>query len=232
MTNSVKITIIKDVGDFMDKRYINQIEVLVSLFTFDKGKLNVLLFKRTEDPYKGYWMLPSNLLMTTETINECASYTLNEMYGLNNVYLKQCDVFSKIDRLPNDRILANSLIGLIDSQTLFLKKNVTEFESAWFPINELPKMVYDHGDILVNSISFLKKELKNIDLLKILFPNDFTLSELQSIYEEILNKKLDRRNFRKKILSLNIIESTGEKNNSKNGRPAELYRYKEIEEIF
>ena len=102
----------------MDNRYINQIEVLVNLFTISKGKLNVLLFRKEEEPFKGYWMLPSNLLMITETIEECAKYTINEMAGIENIYLKQCNVFSKIDRLPNDRILGNSLIGLVDNQTL------------------------------------------------------------------------------------------------------------------
>lgn len=216
-------------GEKMDNRYINQIEVLVSLFTISKGKLNVLLFRKEEEPFKGYWMLPSNLLMTTETIEECAKYTINEMAGIEDVYLKQCNVFSKIDRLPNDRIIGNSLIGLVDNQTLLLKKHKRNFESAWFPINELPKMVYDHGDILKDTIIYLRKELTNVELLKKLFPSDFTMPELQAVFEEILDKKLDRRNFRKKIINLNILEDTGDKNNIKNGRPAKLYRFKELE---
>lgn len=209
----------------MDKRYINQIEVIVNLFTFDKGKFKVLLFRRNEEPFKGYWMLPSNLLMISETIDECALYTINEMAGLSDIYLKQCNVFSKIDRLPNDRIIANSLIGLVDNQTLYLKKNVTNYESAWFPIDELPKMVYDHSEILIDAIKYLKNELKNIDNLKKLFINDFTMGELQKVYEAIYDKELDRRNFRKKILSMNIIKPTGDKNVNTTGRPAELYQF-------
>lgn len=211
----------------MDNRYINQIEVLVNLFTIDKGKLKVLLFRRDEEPFKGYWMLPSNLLMVSETIEDCAKDTINEMAGLTNIFLKQCNVFSKIDRLPNDRIVANSLIGLIDNQTLLLKKENRNYESAWFPINELPKTVYDHGDILLDAIEYLKKDLAHIDNLKKLFPSDFTMPELQTIYEELLDKILDRRNFRKKIISLDILEETGDKNNVKNGRPAKLYRFKD-----
>jgi len=213
----------------MDNRYINQIEVLVNLFTISKGKLNVLLFRKEEEPFKGYWMLPSNLLMVSETIEECARYTIDEMAGLNDIYLKQCNVFSKIDRLPNDRIVANSLIGLIDNQTLMLKKVKRNYESAWFPINEVPKMVYDHGDILKDTICCLRKELTNVELLKKLFPSDFTMPELQAVFEEILGKELDRRNFRKKILNLDILEDTGDKNNIKNGRPAKLYRFKDVE---
>lgn len=215
----------------IDRRYINQIEVLVNVFTIDKNKLKVLLIRRFEDPFKGYWMLPSNLLMTTETIEECAKDTVNEYLGISDIYLKQCNVFSKIDRLPNDRIVANSLIGLIDKESLLLKKKKTEYEGVWFPIDEIPKMVFDHADILKDAVNYLKQQLRNLEILKVLFPSDFTLPELQSVYEQILEKKLDRRNFRKKMLNFDLLEDTGDKNNNKNGRPAKLYRFKEeIEE--
>lgn len=215
----------------IDRRYINQIEVLVNVFTIDKNKLKVLLIRRFEEPFKGYWMLPSNLLMTTETIEECAKDTVNEYLGISDIYLKQCNVFSKIDRLPNDRIVANSLIGLIDKESLLLKKKKTEYEGVWFPIDEIPKMVFDHADILKDAVNYLKQQLRNLEILKVLFPSDFTFPELQSVYEQILEKKLDRRNFRKKMLNFDLLEDTGDKNNNKNGRPAKLYRFKEeIEE--
>lgn len=215
----------------IDRRYINQIEVLVNVFTIDKNKLKVLLIRRFEEPFKGYWMLPSNLLMTTETIEECAKDTVDEYLGILDIYLKQCNVFSKIDRLPNDRIVANSLIGLIDKESLLLKKKKTEYEGVWFPIDEIPKMVFDHADILKDAVNYLKQQLRNLEILKVLFPSDFTLPELQSVYEQILEKKLDRRNFRKKMLNFDLLEDTGDKNNNKNGRPAKLYRFKEeIEE--
>ena len=209
-----------------DNRYINQIEVLDNIFTVDKNQLKVYLVRRTEEPFKGYWMLPSNLLMTSETIEECANATAEEFLGIKDIYFKQCNVFSKIDRLPNGRILGNSVIGLIDEGSLLLKKQSTHYEGVWFGIDEIPKMIFDHGAILEDSISFLKNQLTNPKTLKILFPSDFTLPELQLIYEQLLNKKLDRRNFRKKIISLNILEDTGYKTTNKMGRPAELYRFK------
>lgn len=211
----------------LDRRYINQIEVLTNIFTIDKNKIKVYLIKRTEEPYKGYWMLPSNLLMTTETIEECASATVEEFLGISDIYLKQCNLFSAIDRLPNDRILGNSIIGLIDNETLQLKKKPTNYEGVWFNLDEIPKMVFDHGTILEDTISYIKQHLLNPEILKILFPSDFTLSELQTIYEQVLGKTLDRRNFRKKIMSLDIIDKTGEKTTNKMGRPATLYSFKE-----
>ena len=211
----------------IDKRYINQIEVLTNIFTLDKNSLKVLLIRRTEEPYKGYWMLPSNLLMTSETIESCAKDTALEFLGCDDIYFMQCNIFSQIDRLPNDRILGNSLIGIIDKENLLLKKKNTPYETVWFPIDEIPKMVFDHAKILKDATSFLKKQLNNTEILKLLFPNDFTMPELQVVYEQILNKKLDRRNFSKKIMNSNLLIDTGLKTTSKTGRPARLYRFKE-----
>lgn len=217
----------------IDKRYINQIEVLVNIFTIDRNSLKIFLVRRNEEPFKGYWMLPSNLLMTSETIEDCALDTSKEYLGIDDIYLKQSNIFSKVDRLPNDRIIANSLIGLIDKESLRLKKKNTDYEGVWFPIEEIPKMVFDHADILKDTINNLKYNLRNIKMLKVLFPSDFTLPELQVIYEQILGFKLDRRNFRKKLLNLDILENTGYKNSGKNGRPAVLYKFKdEIEELI
>ncbi len=215
-----------------DKRYINQIEVLINIFTLDKNKLKVLLIKRTEEPFKGYWMIPSNLLMTTETIEECAKATAIEFLGCDDIYFTQCNIFSKIDRLPNERTLANSLIGIIDNNKLLLKKQSTPYEKVWFPIDEIPKMIFDHAEILKDATEFLKKQLNNIDVLKMLLPGDFTMPEFQNLYEQILNKKLDRRNFSKKILKTDLLYDTGFKTSSRSGRPARLYRFKESEDLW
>ena len=208
----------------LDKRYINQIEVIIPIFTIDKNELKIYLIKRVNEPYKGYWILPSNLLMTTETIEECASDTVRQFLGVENIFLKQCSIFSQIDRMPNDRIIANSMLGLIDIKTLTLHKTSTDYEGVWFSLNEIPKMVFDHKEIIDAAIKYLSEHIDNLEFLKVLFPSDFTIPELQSIYEQLLNKKLDRRNFRKKIID-SIVE-TGDKISNKMGRPAKLYRFK------
>lgn len=213
----------------IDKHYINQIEVVTNIFTVENGKIKVLLFRKIEEPFRGYWMLPSNLLMTSETIEECASDTIYQFVGLRDLYLKQSKIFSKIDRLPGARILANSLICLVDFDTIMYNQNKKESsESAWFDINEIPKMIYDHGTILESAVNDLRSLLVNdYDMIKMLYPKDFTLPELQLTYEHLLNKKLDRRNFRKKLINLNILEDTMDKNNKTNGRPAKLYCFKD-----
>lgn len=211
----------------LDRRYINQIEVIINMFMVEKGKLKVLLFRRTEDPFRGYWMLPSNLLMTVETIEECALDTIKEYTSLENVFIKQCNIFSKIDRLPNDRIIANSLIALTDVKNVeHIKSEYSQYE--WFNIDEIPKMVYDHADILKDAICHLKKLLmSDYNLFKNFYPGTFTLPELQEVFEQILDKELDRRNFRKKIVNLGIIEDMNIKNKNGTGRPAKLYSFKD-----
>ncbi len=211
----------------IDKRYINQIQVIISMFTIKDGKLKVLLFRRDEEPFKGYWMLPSNLLMVNETLEECAKATMDEYIGIDDVYLEQCHLYSEVGRLPNDRILASSFIALVDSKTLELKRKNREFHSEWFPIDEIPKMVYDYANIVENAIQFLRKRMLSSSILIHLYPSDFTLPELQVLYEQVLGKMLDRRNFRKKFLHLELLEDTGYKTGGHNGRPAKLYRFKE-----
>lgn len=203
----------------------NKIEVLINLFTFDKGEIKVLLFKKQDDPYKGYWMLPSNLMLNKETLDECADATLKDKIGITNIYKEVCDVFSDIERIPETRIVGISVLGIVDTIKANDDFDIKE-EYGWFNINSIPKTIYDNGIIIEKTVEKLKKELLNTKLLRVFFPAYFTLPELQKLFEQILNKKLDRRNFRKKILKLDIIEDTNEKNISSTGRPAKLYNFK------
>ena len=207
----------------------NKIEVLINLFTFDKGEIKVLLLKKEDDPFKGYWMLPSNLMLNKETLDECADATLNEKIGITNIYKEVCDVFSNVERIPETRIVGISVLGIVDTAKANSDFNING-EYGWFNINSIPKTIYDNGAIIEKTVEKLKKELLNTKLLKVFFPAYFTLPELQKLFEQILNKKLDRRNFRKKILKLDIIEDTNEKNISTTGRPAKLYNFKDNED--
>lgn len=207
----------------------NKIEILVNLFTFENGEIKILLFKKQDDPFKGYWMLPSNLMLNKETLEECADETLREKIGITDIYKETCDVFTDIDRIPETRIVGISVLGVMDTVKVNNELDIKE-EYGWFNINKIPKTIYDNGIIIDKTVERLKKELLNSKLLKIFFPSDFTLPELQKLYEQILNKKLDRRNFRKKILKLGIVQDTNEKNISMTGRPAKLYNFKNIED--
>lgn len=217
----------------LGKNYNNYLETLISIFTIDQSELKVLLLRKKTEPYKGYWVIPGNNLKNTETLEDNITDAVLDKTGLLSVYIEQCYTFSTIDRDPDNRVLATSFIGLVDSVSVEIKKEERpEFETAWFSMSELPKLGYDHETIIARNFDYLKKKIVNSNVLKSLFPSDFTLPELQHVYEQILGKELDRRNFRKKFIGLDLIEDTGEKNIGFNGRPAKLYRFKDdIKEV-
>ncbi|MCI5552627.1 MAG: hypothetical protein MR388_02170 [Tenericutes bacterium] len=213
----------------IDTRYINQLEIIINLFTIENGMIKILLLKRTEEPFKNYWFLPSNLLMTSETIEECAKATVYEYTNFEYIDLIQCNIFSQIDRLPNERIIANSLIGIVPNIVLNHHRYRKNIECKWFPINDIPKTVYDHTKIIEDAITFLKKQICDHHLIQNFLEEDFTLPELQSIYECAYGKKLDRRNFRKRMLATGKIIDSGEKVKKETGRPPRLYHFCEKE---
>ena len=144
------------------------------------------------------------------------------------MYLEQGHIFSNLDRDPDERIVGVSYLALIDSKTLEIKKeDRPDLELQWFNIDDIPKMGYDHEIIVKDSIKLLSKKLLNSKVLKNLFPSDFTLPEIQKVYEQILGRELDRRNFRKKFINLGLVTDTGDKNIGGNGRPGKLYRFNE-----
>ncbi len=211
-----------------NKEYNNIIETLISIFTIDKGELKVLLLRKKTEPYKGYWILPGGILANDETLEDNISDVVFDKCGIPELYVEQCHTFSNLDRDPDDRIIACTYLGLIDIKSVEIKKEERQYiESSWFAINAIPKVGYDHNAIIEEAVDHLRKKIVNSNVLKSLFPSDFTLPELQRVYEQILGRELDRRNFRKKFINLGLIEDTGYKNEGFNGRPAKLYRFKD-----
>lgn len=200
------------------------LESLINIFTVEKGKLKILLERKKEEPYKGYWILPNETLKKDTTLEVTIESILNRTINTSKIYTEQNYTFSGIDRYPGNRIISTSYIGLVDNKKLKLNQDL---ELNWFNLDELPKIGYDHKEIIESSKELLKTKLVNTTILKNLFPNEFTLPELQSVFESIMNKNLDRRNFRKKFLTLNLIEETGNNSVGGSGRPAKLYKFKE-----
>ena len=192
-----------------------QIEVFLNIFTVDDEKLKILLLKKEGSVA---WRLPSRLLKIDESLESSAAKICNKFKSKGD-YLKECHTFSEVNRNKDRRTIAVSYMTIINKYNL----KDYDFEYQLFDINNIPKMAFDHGDIIKNAIFELKCELLNLNNLKILFPADFTMPELQKICEEILDEKIDRRNFRKKMLPL--VEDTNESNEATLGRPAKLYRF-------
>lgn len=207
-------------------QYKMVLESLINIFTVEKGNLKVLLMKKPTDPYKGYWILPNSIVSNDETIEENVSKVVEGELNLNNIYLEQNHVFSNLDRDADERVVGVSFIGLVDYLSVNLKmEEIQGIEFEWFNITDIPKMGYDHEKVVKDSIKFLRKLLVNSKILKHLFPSDFTLPEIQKVYEQILGRPLDRRNFRKKFINLGLVTDTGYKNEGSNGRPGKLYRF-------
>lgn len=203
------------------------IEALVSIFTIVDGKLKILLFRKKKDPYKGYWILPSEILGKEQTLEEAVEDCVSTQVGLSNLEYSQVRVFSALDRNPSKRMIGISFISVVDSTTIELNNIVTDESMEWFNVDNLPKIGYDHQEVIDASVNVLKKKIKHSLELKKLFPSDFTLPEIQKIYEQLLGCELDRRNFRKKFIKADLIEETGDKVTGMNGRPATLYRFRE-----
>ena len=212
--------------------YEQLVETLIGIFTVDKGVVKILLMHKKDEPYKGYWILPGELLNDKETLEDNITDVVCDKLGLPTMYIEQFHSFSNLNRNHEKRVIATTFIGLINNITLILRKQEREnLELAWFDINSIPKMGYDHDKIVEKLINYLKKRIIDSNILKILFPSDFTLPEIQKVCEQILGKTLDRRNFRKKFMQMDLIEYTGYKTEGTNGRPAKLYRFKEEKEL-
>ena len=203
------------------------LEALLAVFTVSNGKLKVLLERKKDEPYKGYWMLPG-MSVGNCSLDDTIEEIVNSHVGASMSYVEQDYTFSKVDRVSDSRVVATSYVGLIDSKSYEIKRdNVKDVEKEWFVISEIPKMAFDHFDVILKALKKLKVLLVNTSVLKSLFPSDFTLPELQNVYESIMDVKFDRRNFRKKFIGLGLIEDTGYNSSGFSGRPAKLYRFKE-----
>jgi len=202
-----------------------QIEALASILTIIDGEFKILLMRKKTEPYKGYWVLPSELVEKDATLEETIDGCVSSKLGLNRLEFEQSRAFSALDRNPSKRIIGFSFVSIVDSRTIETLE--TNDSLDWFAIDRLPKLGYDHSDIVLESVEIIKHKLRESTTLKKLFPSDFTLPEIQRMYEQVLEHDLDRRNFRKKFLNADLIEETGDKSLGNNGRPAKLYRFKE-----
>ena len=214
--------------DINNPLYKNQgIHVVCVLFTVKDGNVKILLAKRSNKPYVDTWMLPSGAAYNNEDCETAMSRELLEKTGISGVYLEQFHVFSNPKRSPLMRMIAVCYIGIIDSDKLKITKKTEKTQDVeWFNLEEVPtELAYDHKEILLEAIEYIKKKIMRTNIVKTLLPEYFTLPELQKVYEAILNKKFDRRNFRKKFLKLNLIEDVGLKGENNGHRPAILYKF-------
>lgn len=202
--------------------------VINTVFTIDKGEIKVLLIKRNNEPFKGKWALPGGAMYNNELLEESAKRELKEKTNITDIELLFAGVEDKIDRSPLLRMLAFIYIGLVDIEKVnILKETNKTVDADWFSINNIPELAYDHNNVLLKAIEKLKDMIISSNILKKLYPNGFTIPELHKVYEEILGIEIDRRNFRKKLLTQNIIIDTNETINFEGKKPAKKYKFNE-----
>lgn len=197
----------------------------VVIFTIKDNGLNVLLIQMKKEPFADAWAMPGGLVNPDESVDDSAKRNLSLKAGVKNIYLEQLYTFGSPDRDPFGRVVSVAYFALIQSNDIELRTTKDYKDVAWFPVKKLPKMAYDHKEMLALAVERLKAKLEYTNIACNLLPNEFTLTELQNIYEIILDKNLDKRNFRKKILSLKLVRDTGRKRGGGANRPAELYKF-------
>ena len=207
------------------------IHTTVVVFTLRDSELKVLLVRRGSEPFKGMWALPGGSLGPGEDLDASAMRTLEEGTGVTGVYLEQLYTFGQPERDPRRRAIAVSYFALIPSERLRLRAALDAEGVAWFPMNDLPPLAFDHGEMVEVARQRLSAKLAYSTIALQFMPAKFTLSELQEVYEIILDEQLDKRNFRKRILALDQVDETQEVRRNGSHRPARLYRARNPDEV-
>ncbi len=187
-------------------------------------QLQVLLIKRALKPFQGEWALPGGFVEPGEDLQAAAERELQEESGVSGVYLEQLFTFGEPNRDPRERVITVAYYALIPSDTVELKAASDAEGVAWFSVDKLPELAFDHDEILEMALDRLKAKLEYSTIGLQLMPEAFTLTELQHVYELIAREAIDKRNFRKRILAFDVIEPTGEEKREGPHRPAKLYR--------
>ncbi|MGJ1203339.1 NUDIX hydrolase [Sphingobacterium lactis] len=198
------------------------------ILAFDEGQVKVLLAERNEYPYKDWWALPGYFVNKYEEMEDAVARILLEMTGLKDIYMDQLAAFAGVKRHPEGRILTVAYMALVQMDEVRNKiATGTNYmrQLKWFPVDELPDLAFDHKEILQLGLDRLKKSVSYSATPYELLPAKFTLTQLQQVYEALLNKKLDKRNFRKKINNLGYLKELNEFQKGVSYRAAKLYSF-------
>jgi 8-oxo-dGTP diphosphatase len=199
------------------------------IFGFDESNLKVLLIKRGEAPFAGKWALPGDLVYPNEDLDTAAGRVLEELAGLKNVYLEQVHTFGAVNRHPLGRVITIAYFSLVKISAYNPISSSTMAQSVhWMSVETVQKakdLAFDHNDIFHSCFQRLQRQVRSRPIGFELLPPKFTLTELQHLYESVLQTELDKRNFRKKILSMDILVDLKEMQAGVAHRPAKLYKF-------
>ncbi|MEK6827249.1 MAG: NUDIX domain-containing protein [Nanoarchaeota archaeon] len=195
------------------------------IYTIQENDLKILLVKRGIEPFKDKWALPGGFVRINESLEDAAKRELQEETGVKDVYLEQLYSFGEPGRDPRGRVITIAYIALVNSENVVLKSTTDVSEAQWFSIKKIPLLAFDHKKILDYSLKRLKWKFEYTTVAFSMLPKKFAISQMQKIYEIVFSKKFDKRNFAKKILSLDILKEEGIKKDV-SYRPPMLYSLK------
>ncbi|ACY18222.1 NUDIX hydrolase [Haliangium ochraceum] len=191
----------------------------------DKGQLEVLLIRRRNPPFAHAWALPGGFVNMDETTEAAARRELAEETGVSDLYLEQLYTFSGVERDPRGRVVSVAYFALVKRSAHGIAAASDAEEVAWHGIDDLPALAFDHQAIVDMAVARLRAKVRYAPIAFALLPPKFTLSQLQRLYETILQETLDKRNFRKKMRNLACLVDTGELEEGVAHRKARLYRF-------
>lgn len=206
---------------------IDALSIDCVIFGFKETQLYVLLVKHGIGPTLGQWALPGSWIRYNESIDEAATRILSSQTAVENIYLEQFKTFGDLERFPNRRVITIAYYALVNIEKFQLHAGPTEADVQWFKVQELPTMAFDHSQIFDSCFNFLRHKIQHEPIGFNLLPSKFTLLQLLELYEAILNQKLDKSNFRKKFLKMNLLVDTKERQQDVSHRAATLYRFDE-----
>ena len=211
----------------MTKRYPHADHLLIAvdciIFGFDKNQLKLLLMKRALEPEKGNWSLIGGFVTKDESLDSATKRVLSKLTGLKNVYMEEVKVFSEVKRDPLERTVSVAYYALIKMNRNM--KLSAEYGAQWFPTDKLPTLIFDHLLMVEAAKKKLKAMAKHQPIGFELLPKKFTIPQLRSLYEAIYEEQLDKRNFSRKILAMNLLEKLDEKDKKNSKKGAYLYRF-------
>jgi 8-oxo-dGTP diphosphatase len=206
-------------------KYLNSLSVDCIIFGFDEHEVKILLIERAAEPSKGMWALPGGFVEPEEDLDNAARRVLEELTGLSNIYMEQVMTFGDVSRYPLGRVISVAYYALVKTEDYMLKASSLATDARWHSLSKAPKLVFDHNEILHAGLEKLKRRVRYQPIGFELLPKKFTLTQLQKLYEAILGITLDKRNFRKKMLSMDLIVKLDESETNVAHRAARYFRF-------
>ena len=205
-------------------RHLVAVDCIIFGYDILEKDIRLLLIKRSFEPAKGKWSLAGGFVKEDESLDEAASRILLNLTGLKNVYMEQSYCYGSVDRDPGARVISTSYFALIKIQDI--DNHLKEINGAhWRSISRLPELIFDHSAMVSRALNELQRQIKVKPVGFELLPDKFTLVQLQDLYEAIYQRKVDKRNFRKKILSMNLLQKFDEKEKETSKKGAFYYKF-------